>query len=320
MALEPARHAGTVRAGPIPVKRVDGQRIVSYGTSATGYDVRCSREFKGVHQHPTPPSVVDPRALRPPKSFVDVVADSCIIPPNSFALALPSRSHFRIPRTPWWSASAKHLRASAGIIVNVTPLEPGPVGRARHAEFQQHHPLPARRPTHRTLVDQRGRSADAVLPPGRSRRRLRDQLQGSRRQSTRARPASPCRRPDGCACLACGGAERTGAQPAWIDTVRISPQPALWAKSHDATACTLGKNLTDSTRAWRGGRQPAVRAAARPRAHIIQAFGEDHDVEDHSEWSVPHAGRRGGGHRRRRTSADRGTRIGRHATSSKTAL
>ena len=66
------------------VKQVDGQRIVSYGTSSYGYDVRCSREFKVFTNINS--TIVDPKHFDP-KSFVDVESDVCIIPPNSFALA-----------------------------------------------------------------------------------------------------------------------------------------------------------------------------------------------------------------------------------------
>ena len=79
---------GQVRTG------TDGDRIVSYGTSSYGYDVRCADEFKiftNVHS-----TVVDPKAFDP-SSFVDVKADTCIIPPNSFALAR-TVEYLRIPR------------------------------------------------------------------------------------------------------------------------------------------------------------------------------------------------------------------------------
>ena len=62
----------------------DGHRIVSYGTSSYGYDVRCAREFKVFTNINS--TIVDPKHFDP-KSFVDVVDDVCIIPPNSFALA-----------------------------------------------------------------------------------------------------------------------------------------------------------------------------------------------------------------------------------------
>jgi len=73
----------------------DGHRIVSYGTSSYGYDVRCSREFKIFTNINS--TIVDPKAFDE-KSFVDITADVCIIPPNSFALAR-TVEYFRIPRT-----------------------------------------------------------------------------------------------------------------------------------------------------------------------------------------------------------------------------
>ena len=60
-----------------------GERLVSYGTSSYGYDVRCAPEFKvftNVHS-----VIVDPKNFDE-KSFIDVIGDECIIPPNSFAL------------------------------------------------------------------------------------------------------------------------------------------------------------------------------------------------------------------------------------------
>src|SRR5262245_31991279 len=77
------------------VRYVDGQKIVSYGTSSYGYDVRCSREFKIFTNINS--TIVDPKAFDE-KSFVDVQADVCIIPPNSFALAR-TVEYFRIPRS-----------------------------------------------------------------------------------------------------------------------------------------------------------------------------------------------------------------------------
>ena len=61
-----------------------GARLISYGTSSYGYDVRCANEFKvftNIHS-----AVVDPKNFDA-RSFVDIKNDVCIIPPNSFALA-----------------------------------------------------------------------------------------------------------------------------------------------------------------------------------------------------------------------------------------
>src|SRR5690606_17162009 len=58
------------------VKQANGERIVSYGTSSYGYDVRCSREFKVFTNINS--TIVDPKHFDP-KSFVDIEADECII-------------------------------------------------------------------------------------------------------------------------------------------------------------------------------------------------------------------------------------------------
>jgi len=72
-----------------------GERLISYGTSSYGYDVRCAREFKIFTNINS--TIVDPKQFDE-KSFVDVTADICIIPPNSFALAR-TVEYFRIPRS-----------------------------------------------------------------------------------------------------------------------------------------------------------------------------------------------------------------------------
>ena len=76
------------------VRENAGGRIISYGTSSYGYDVRCAREFKIFTNINS--TIVDPKHFDE-KSFVDVAADVCIIPPNSFALAR-TVEYFRIPR------------------------------------------------------------------------------------------------------------------------------------------------------------------------------------------------------------------------------
>jgi dCTP deaminase len=80
---------------PEQVRAVDGHKIVSYGTSSYGYDVRCAPEFKIFTNINS--TIVDPKAFDE-KSFVDFSGDVCIIPPNSFALAR-TVEYFRIPRS-----------------------------------------------------------------------------------------------------------------------------------------------------------------------------------------------------------------------------
>ena len=79
---------------PGQVREVDGKRIVSYGTSSYGYDVRCSSEFKIFTNINS--TIVDPKAFDE-GSFVDFTGDVCTIPPNSFALAR-TIEYFRVPR------------------------------------------------------------------------------------------------------------------------------------------------------------------------------------------------------------------------------
>jgi deoxycytidine triphosphate deaminase len=76
------------------IRQIDGKRIVSYGTSSYGYDIRCSREFKIFTNINS--TIVDPKNFDE-GSFVDFTGDVCIIPPNSFALAR-TVEYFRIPR------------------------------------------------------------------------------------------------------------------------------------------------------------------------------------------------------------------------------
>ncbi|MFB6347895.1 dCTP deaminase [Moraxella sp. ZJ142] len=116
-----------------------GEKLVSYGTSSYGYDVRCANEFKvftNVHS-----AIVDPKNFDE-RSFIDIVGDECIIPPNSFALAR-TVEYFRIPRDVLTICLGKSTYARCGIIVNVTPLEPEWEGHVT-LEFSNTTNLPAR--------------------------------------------------------------------------------------------------------------------------------------------------------------------------------
>ena len=121
------------------VREVDGRRIVSYGTSSYGYDIRCSDEFKIFTNINS--TIVDPKEFDA-KSFVDFRGPVCIIPPNSFALAR-TVEYFRIPRNVLTVCLGKSTYARCGIIVNVTPLEPEWEGYVT-LEFSNTTPLPAK--------------------------------------------------------------------------------------------------------------------------------------------------------------------------------
>jgi dCTP deaminase len=124
---------------PAQVRERNGERVISYGVSSYGYDIRCAPEFKVFTNINS--AVVDPKNFDP-ESFVDVNRDVCIIPPNSFALAR-TLEYFRIPRNVLTICLGKSTYARCGIIVNVTPLEPEWEGHVT-LEFSNTTPLPAR--------------------------------------------------------------------------------------------------------------------------------------------------------------------------------
>ncbi len=121
------------------VRTANGGKIISYGTSSYGYDVRCANEFKIFTNINS--TIVDPKNFDS-KSFVDVMSDVCIIPPNSFALAR-TVEYFRIPRNVLTICLGKSTYARCGIIVNVTPLEPEWEGHVT-LEFSNTTTLPAK--------------------------------------------------------------------------------------------------------------------------------------------------------------------------------
>jgi dCTP deaminase len=113
--------------------------VVSYGLSSYGYDIRVADEFKVFTNINS--TVIDPKNFDP-RSFVDIKADVCIVPPNSFALAR-TVEYFRIPRDVLTVCLGKSTYARCGIIVNVTPFEPEWEGTVT-LEISNTTPLPAK--------------------------------------------------------------------------------------------------------------------------------------------------------------------------------
>ena len=124
---------------PRQVRSSSSGRTISYGVSSYGYDVRCAEEFKIFTNINS--TIVDPKAFDA-KSFVDFRGDCCIIPPNSFALAR-TVEYFRVPGNVLILCVGKSTYARCGVIVNVTPLEPGWEGQVT-LEFSNTTPLPAK--------------------------------------------------------------------------------------------------------------------------------------------------------------------------------
>lgn len=116
-----------------------GAGLISFGVSSYGYDARVSDEFKIFTNVDS--ATVDPKNFST-QSFVDRKTDVCIIPPNSFALAR-TVEYFKIPEDVLVVCVGKSTYARCGIIVNVTPLEPGWEGHVT-LEFSNTTPLPAK--------------------------------------------------------------------------------------------------------------------------------------------------------------------------------
>jgi len=113
--------------------------VVSYGLSSYGYDIRVSDEFKIFTNVNS--TVIDPKDFDN-NSVVDFKGDICIVPPNSFALAR-TVEYFKMPSDTLAICLGKSTYARCGIIVNVTPFEPGFEGHIT-IEISNTTPLPAK--------------------------------------------------------------------------------------------------------------------------------------------------------------------------------
>lgn len=116
-----------------------GSGVVSYGLSSYGYDIRVADEFKIFTN--IGGTVVDPKNFDE-KNVVDFKGEICIVPPNSFALAR-TVEYFKMPRNVLAICLGKSTYARCGIIVNVTPFEPGFEGHIT-IEISNTTPLPAK--------------------------------------------------------------------------------------------------------------------------------------------------------------------------------
>ena len=121
------------------VDRQTREGVISFGLSSYGYDARVAPEFRIFTNVDN--ALVDPKHFNA-QSFVERNGESCVIPPNSFALAR-TVEYFRVPRDILVICLGKSTYARCGIIVNVTPLEPEWEGHVT-LEFSNTTPLPAR--------------------------------------------------------------------------------------------------------------------------------------------------------------------------------
>lgn len=103
------------------IRENNNGKIISYGLSSYGYDVRLSNKFKIFSNinH----GVIDPMAFDD-SVCVDYIGDYCIIPPNSYILGVTIEK-FKMPDDVMAICVGKSTYARCGAIVNVTPIEPG---------------------------------------------------------------------------------------------------------------------------------------------------------------------------------------------------
>ena len=106
------------------VSEVDGRKVVSYGLTSAGYDIRISDEFKIFSPIPgSGGAAVDPKNFDS-RLLHDFKGEVCELPAHSYALAKSVES-FNIPEDIQVTCVGKSTYARCGIYVNVTPLEPG---------------------------------------------------------------------------------------------------------------------------------------------------------------------------------------------------
>jgi len=120
-------------------ERLVREGVISYGLSSFGYDLRAAPEWKIFTNVFS--SLVDTKNFDP-KSFVEYEGEEVVIPPNSFALTR-SLEYIRMPDNVIAIALGKSTYARCGIVVNVTPLEPGWEGHVT-LEISNTTPLPAK--------------------------------------------------------------------------------------------------------------------------------------------------------------------------------
>lgn len=120
-------------------KNEAGEKVISYGLSSYGYDIRVTDKFRIFTNARS--TVVDPKKFDT-QAFVEHEGDTCLIPPNSFVLAV-TVEHFSIPRNVLTLCIGKSTYARCGLIVNVTPFEPCWKGHAT-IEISNTTPLPAK--------------------------------------------------------------------------------------------------------------------------------------------------------------------------------
>ena len=97
-------------------------RVISYGTSSFGYDIRVADEWQVFDPNVQDSNIVDPKNFNP-KLVREFKGDVCILPPHGFVLCR-SLEYVTMPRDCLGICMGKSTYARCGLVVNITPLEP----------------------------------------------------------------------------------------------------------------------------------------------------------------------------------------------------
>lgn len=119
----------------------DGEKVLSYGLSSFGYDVRIARDFRIFSNANQGTGVVDPKNFDE-KSYVEHTGDYVIIPAGGFVLAR-SVEFIKVPREVTVQVLGKSTYARCGVICIATPLEAGWEGYVT-LEYVNGTPLPVK--------------------------------------------------------------------------------------------------------------------------------------------------------------------------------
>lgn len=133
-----------IREVPLTLESVMAEksrrRVISYGLSSFGYDIRVADEFRIFTNNK--PGIIDPKNFGESAESIEFHGDICILPPNSFALAR-SVEYFKIPRNVITVSINKSTYARCGVFCNITAFEPEWEGHVT-IEISNMAPLPAK--------------------------------------------------------------------------------------------------------------------------------------------------------------------------------
>ena len=119
------------------IREVEGQRVVSFGLSSYGYDVRLSANGLRMFSSRQGLGAIDVKQAEQLAGFMSDlpvqgeladVNEYYILPPRAYALGVTVEM-FDLPRDITGICVGKSTYARAGLIVNTTPLEAGWCGR-----------------------------------------------------------------------------------------------------------------------------------------------------------------------------------------------